>query len=75
MNPEALSIKDTCKNFPFYEIHHASRPLFISTGMFVKVDKLRILSGVLVVHLDHQCNVYLCVELHVFSINNKQSST
>jgi hypothetical protein len=63
MNPEALSIKSTCKNFQFSEIlHHASRALFISTGMFVKVDKLRILSGGggLMVHLGHQC-MFTCV--------------
>jgi len=53
MNLEALSIKNTCKHFMFSEIHHASRALFISTGMFVKVDKLTVLSGDLVVHLDH----------------------
>ena len=43
---EALSIKNTCKHFKFSKINHASRALFISTGMFVKIDKLTILSGI-----------------------------
>jgi hypothetical protein len=75
MNPEALSIKSTCKNFQFSEIlHHASRALFISTGMLIKLDKLRILSGGTRGSFTPPVYVHLCVELHVYTISNKYSS-
>ena len=75
MNLETLSIKSTCKNFQFSQIlHHACRALFISTGMFVKLDKLRILSGGTCGSFRPPVYVHLCVELHVYSVSNKYSS-
>lgn len=75
MNLEALCIKSTCKNFQFSEILlHDSRALFISTGMLVKVNKLRILSGGTSGSFRPPVYVHLCVELHVYSISSKYSS-